>query len=584
MNGVQLYRRLLQFSWPYRWVFVLGVLGMVSAAGAETAFAALLKPIMDGGFVERDQTIIRLTPLLLIGVFVIRGAGGFIDHYCVSWVARKVVFDLRDRMFDTIIRLPTVFYESHSSASLVSKLIYDVEQVAQACTSAVRIFIKDSLLTIALLIWMTYLSWQLTLIFLTGLPFVAIVVRASSKRFRTSSQRIQSSMGGIAHVAKEAFQGHRVVKAYVGQEEESRKFLQANARNRRQAMKKALVSAATVPLMTLVVGLSVALIIYLAMSGIGGRIISAGTFVSYLGTVLMLMPPIKRLARVNEIIQSGVAAANSAFTILDQVPETTGGTLKANDLKGRIEFSDVTFRYSEDKPVALDDVSFSVEPGETVAFVGASGSGKSTAVALLLGFYPLSQGSIRIDNREINDYDLPSLRSNIALVSQDAILFDDSIVNNIRYAGGSDKDTDKIRQIAEAAQVAEFADRLPEGLQTQVGEQGGLLSGGQRQRVAIARALFKDAPILVLDEATSALDNESERKVRESIRNLAGTRTLLVIAHRLSTVVDADHILVFSEGRIVESGTHDNLMSKGGFYNRLYRSQERETKAQVASP
>ncbi len=573
VSGFQLYTRLLRYALPYKWVFLIAVAGMIAAAAAETSFAALLKPIMDGGFVNRDENFIRWLPWLLIIVFFARGIGEFVDSYCMSWVGRRVIFDLRGQMFDRLIRLPTRFYDHHSSATLVSKLIYDVEQVAQASTTALRIFIRDTLTTIALFSWMCYLSLKLTLVFLVVGPVVGLVVRIASKRFRDASRRIQASMGGIAHVAKEAFLGHRVIKSFGGHGYETKTFKRANSQNRRQAMKKAAVAAASVPLIILVAGAAVAVIIVIATSRVSSDSITAGTFVSYLGAMLMLMSPIKRLARVNEIIQNGVAASGSVFGLMDEALERDDGTRNLERAKGRIEYRDVVFSYDDNTGTFLDHISFAIEPGQTVALVGHSGSGKSTLASLLLRFYRPDQGEILLDDIPINELTLDALRSNISIVTQETILFDDSIRHNIAYGNAGSIDEDRLHEAAKAAHVLEFIEPMRLGLDTIVGEQGIRLSGGQRQRIAIARALYKDAPVLILDEATSALDSESERLVREATQSLIHNRTTLVIAHRLSTIGQADNILVLDAGKIVEQGKHDELMQKDGAYAKLYNTQ-----------
>jgi len=571
VSGVELYKRLLVYALPYRWVFVAGVIGMVAVAVSEASFAALLKPIMDGGFVERDSATIRLTPLLLIGAFLIRGVGSFADQYSIGWIGRRVVFDLRTEMFERMIHLPARYYDHHSSAALVAKLIYDVEQVALATTMAVRVLIKDSLLTLVLLGWLAYLNWQLTLIFLTVTPIAAVIIRAASRRFRTTSEKIQTSIGHIAHVSKEAFQGHRILKAFGGYQQEAQAFGEANLQNRRQAIRKAAIAAASVPLLLLFVGSNVAAVIYLAMTGATGSFISAGTFASYLAAILMLMAPIKRLAKVNELVQTGVAAAASAFQILDEEVEPPGGRRSEVRLGGSIEFQNVSFRYDDDKPQALTDLSFSLKPGETVAIVGESGSGKSTIASILLGFYTDFEGEVLLDGVSIREYQLMCLRQNIAFVPQDAILFDDTIERNIRY--GMDEDEQRVNTVLEATQIKSFSNRLPRGLNTKIGERGGRLSGGQRQRIAISRGLYREAPILILDEATSALDNIAEKEVRKAIRQISLGRTIIMIAHRLTTVIDTDCIYVLQGGRIVESGRHSELLSGGGYYNALYQTQ-----------
>jgi subfamily B ATP-binding cassette protein MsbA len=405
---------------------------------------------------------------------------------------------------------------------------------------------------------------------------ITYVVQAAAKRFRKTSERIQDSIGDISHTAKEAIIGERVVKTYGGQTVERERFMQTNQRNRRQELKKAVVSAAMAPTITLMVGLPIAIIISMAVGRTGAEAVSAGTFTSYLATVLLLMSPLKRLAKVNEKIQMGVAAANSVFAVADEEPEADAGTRSLDRVQGRIEYDGVSFSYGRPDVPVLKDLSFTVEPGQTVALVGASGSGKSTVAALLLGFYRPSQGRITVDGIDIADIRLQSLRENMAIVAQDTILFDETIRNNIIYGCTGNVPDEKLRAAVEAAHVAEFTDRLPGGLDTYVGEQGLRLSGGQRQRIAIARALFKDAPMLIFDEATSSLDAVSERLVKDATEKLLRDRTTLIIAHRLSTIESVDRILVLDRGQVVEQGTHRELFERNGLYTRLYRSQMQE--------
>jgi len=566
-------KRLLGYGLPYRWIVVVGILGMLMVAIAETGFAALLKPVMDGGFIERDANIIAMTPIFLVGVFALRTVGAFLDQYSIAWVARKMIFDLRNDVFERLIHLPVAYYDKQSSAGLVSKLIFDIEQIALACNQVCRVLIKDTLIVIGLLTWMFYLSWRLTFVFLAVTPLAAIIIRAASRRFRITSEDIQSSVGDIAHVAQEVFQGQRIVKAYGGYDYVRSIFLRANRDNRRQAMRRALVAAASVPLLIFVVGISVTVIVYLSMSGTASVVMSAGTFVSYIGSVLMLMGPVKRLARVNEFIQSGIAASHSAFSVLDEVKEFEGGENDAKHVPGRIEFKNVSFSYDDGDGPVIDKLSFTIEAGQTVAFVGASGSGKSTVTALLMGFYRPQQGEIRVDDIPLESYQLGALRERIALVTQDAILFDDTIRNNVRF--GLEMVDTVLDDALEIAHVTPFLSSIEGECDEGVGEQGGRLSGGQRQRVAIARALTRDASILIFDEATAALDNVLEEKVWASVRRVMRGRTALVVAHRLTSVVDADCIYVLDEGAIVEAGTHDTLIHQDGPYARLYQSQAR---------
>jgi subfamily B ATP-binding cassette protein MsbA len=420
---------------------------------------------------------------------------------------------------------------------------------------------------------MAYLSWQLTLVFLLLTPVVGLIVRKASLRFRKTSVGIQNSMASITEVATEAFQGHRIVKAYNGYQHENRSFEIANFANRRQVMRKALVASASVPLLIFIAGATVALMIYLAMSGVMVSFVSAGTFVSYLGAILLLMGPIKRLARVNEYLQTGIAAAHSTFLTLDESVEESGGRTPVRSLEGGLEFRNVSFRYSQDKPLALDDLSFKIQNGQTVALVGASGSGKSSIIALLLGFYSLQEGDILIAGTPISECSREGLRAQFGFAPQEAMLFNGTIKENVAYGQGQ-VDERILTKVVEATRIDSFSESLPSGLDGAVGEQGVRLSGGQRQRLSIARALYRQAPVLILDEATSALDTESESLIRAAIKTLAPEQTVLIIAHRLSTIVDADFILVLQDGRLVESGSHNDLIKLEGRYFELHRAQE----------
>jgi len=568
VKGTVLYRRLLSYVWPYKGIFLISVLGMAIVALAEVAFAALLKPIMDGGFVERDQEIIALTPFLLMGVFVARAVGAIADEYCIAWVSRRVIFDLRELLFAKILRLPAQYFDLNPTADLISRLIYDLEQVSTASTMAVRVMVKDILLGLGLVIWMFMLSWHLTLIFLLVTPLVAVVVRKASNRFRRSSEGIQDSMAGITHITKEALQGQKVVKAYGGYGEEESAFLEVNQANQRRSLRRAVVAAVSVPMLLLISGAGVSGIIYLALTDTIDQFVSAGTFVSYMGAILLLMSPIKRLARINEYIQAGLAAAGSVFHLMDQPEEPDTSADSGKVLSGRLDLEGVVFEYPRGQGRALDGVSFQVKAGETVALVGESGSGKSTVASLLLGFYHPTAGRILLDGEPIETFSKKELREQIALVPQEAILFDGSIEKNVFYGAGHDPNIDT-RALFHATGIDVFATHN-EG----VGELGSRLSGGQRQRVSLARALSRKGAMLVLDEATSALDMLSEDAMKHAISQFQGDRSVLVIAHRLSFVTHVDRIHVFASGKIIESGTHDSLLGQNGAYAKMWYTQQ----------
>lgn len=568
VNGALLYRRLLSYVWPYKGIFLISILGMAVVALAEVAFAALLKPIMDGGFVERNQEIIALTPFLLMAVFVARAAGAIADEYCIAWVSRRVIFDLRELLFAKILRLPARYFDLNPTADLISRLIYDLEQVSTASTMAVRVMVKDILLGLGLVIWMFILSWHLTLIFLLITPLVGVVVRKASSRFRRSSEGIQDSMAGITHITKEALQGQKVVKAYGGYSEEESAFLDVNRANQRRSLRRAVVAAVSVPMLLLIAGAGVSGIIYLALTDTIGQFVSAGTFVSYMGAILLLMSPIKRLARINEYIQAGLAAAGSVFRLMDQPEESDTGVDTGKVLSGSVSFEGVVFEYPRGQGRALDGVTFEVKSGQTIALVGESGSGKSTVASLLLGFYSPSAGNILLDGASIETFSKKELREQIALVPQEAILFDGSIGKNVFYGAGHDTNIDT-ESLFCATGIDAFADKK-EG----VGELGSRLSGGQRQRVSLARALSRKGAMLVLDEATSALDMLSEESMKHAIAQFRGQRSVLLIAHRLSFITHADLIHVFASGKIIESGTHESLLAQNGAYARMWLTQQ----------
>ncbi len=548
--------------------------GMIVLSATSAAFAALMRPLVDQGFVGKDMTTIKLLPPLIVGLFLIRSVANFVSQYYVSWVGRRITFDIRDAIFRQLLRLPSDFYDTNASGSLISKLIYDVEQIAAAVTESVFVLVRDGLTVVAMAGWMIYLNWKLTLFLGVLLPVSTLLMRAMSLRFRKTSQEIQTSMGEISQVTQEAAEGQRVVKAFGGHASEVATFTQANEKNRRQSMRKVMVSAVGTGIIQLLAALALAIVIYFAL--LSGEI-TAGGFVSYITAVMWMTNPTKRLSKVNETVQTGLAAAHSAFALLDEQAEQDTGTVRLGKITGRVEYRQVDYHYPVSESHALQDISFKVEPGQTVALVGSSGSGKTTTANLLPRFYRVGQGEILLDGVNINDIVLSDLRRHIAIVGQETLLFDDTLRRNIAYGQENTIDEARLTQAAKAAHVLEFALKLPHGLETRVGERGMRLSGGQRQRVAIARALYKNAPILILDEATSALDTESERLVQDAMQKLMENRTTLVIAHRLSTIEHADSIVVLSQGRVLENGTHRDLLARNGVYAGLYRMQFRET-------
>lgn len=572
------YRRLLGYAMPHWKLFLLSSLTMAVYAATDTGFAALLKPMLDESFIARDPDAMRNIPLLLMGLFLLRGITGFISSYGMNWVGRQVIQTLRGEMFAKLLRLPNQYYDMHPTGQLVAKLIYNVEQVAQASTNAVTIILRDSLTVVFLLAWMFYLSGWLSMLFLVVGPVLAVLTRYVTRRYRKISKRIQDSMADVTEIASEAIEGHKVVKAFGAQAFEQRHFDQTNRKNAALQMKHIATNAAAVPTTQFLAASVLAGVIYLATLDPMMDKISAGDFVSFIGAMMLLMPCLKRLSTVNASLQRGIAAAEGIFALLDEQPEPDTGVRALPRAGGAVEFRNVVFRYRPEQPPVLQDLSFTMRPGQMIALVGRSGSGKSTLAGLLPRFYDVQQGSVLLDGVDLRDYRLADLRAQIALVSQDVVLFNDTVADNIAYGRPGTGRAD-IERAAAAAHALDFIRQLPQGFDTVVGEKGVLLSGGQRQRVAIARALLKDAPILILDEATSALDTESERAIQAALETLMQGRTTLVIAHRLSTVEKADQILVMEEGRIVEAGRHAELLAKEGRYAALYRMQFRDTGA-----
>ncbi len=572
----EVYGRLLNYVKPYWPAFSAAVFAMAIFAGTETGLAAMMKPLMDGSFVNKDPDTIKFIPLALIGLFLIRGAANFVTSYGLGWVARNVIKQLRTEMFERLITLPASYYDQSTSGQLMSKLLYDVEQVADAATDAVLTMIRDTLTIIGLLAWMIYLNGMLSLIILLTVPLIALLVYKVSYRFRRISKTIQDSMGDVGHVSNEIIEGHREVKTFGSQQYELKRFDVINQQNRRQRMKMITTDAISQPIIQLISVLGLSGVIYIATLPEMLDKISAGSFISFITAMFMLLTPLKRLTKINGKIQAGIAAAQSVFSLLDQNSESDTGTKTIGRSQGDIQYQNVGFSYNANKGAVLEDISFHAKQGQTIAFVGHSGSGKTTLVSLLARFYPSSTGQILIDGTDINELKLSELRNQISLVNQQVVLFNDTIANNIAYGQKQQVSNEQIIAAAKAAHAWDFIERLPEGLATHVGQNGVLLSGGQRQRLAIARALLRDAPILILDEATASLDSEAERHIQAALEALMKQRTTLVIAHRLSTIEKADQIIVMHNGRIIETGTHSELLAKGQHYAELYRLQFQE--------
>jgi subfamily B ATP-binding cassette protein MsbA len=570
-----LYLRLLTYVRPHARVFVLAMLGMIAAAATEPLLPALIKPLLDGGFGPSNAD--RWPPILyaaaILGVFVVRGILTFSSSYCLAWVSNRVVLDLRAAMFSRLVRFPTRFFDDNSSGVLLSKVAYDVNNVSAASTTVLTVALQDSIKVVGLLGYLLYINWKLTLITIVIVPPIAFSVRLLSRRLRTMARGAQGAMGDLAHVLEETIECHRVVKIFGGQEYEAKRFARASQAVRGFNMRQTVPAALTTPITHTLAGLALGVIVYLALGGWIADRTTVGEFASFLTAMLMLLAPLKHLTEINAPLQRGLAAAESVFGMIDSPVEDDTGTTVLSRAKGEVVFENVGFTYESRAEPALSDINLHVRPGETVALVGASGGGKTTLVNLLPRFYSPDKGRILLDGRDIQTLTLDSLRSNIALVSQDVVLFNDSIYANIAYGRMGGVAEREVIEAAEAAHALGFIRETPQGLNTPIGENGLRLSGGQRQRLAIARALLKNAPLLILDEATSALDSESERQVQAALETLMRGRTTIVIAHRLSTVERADRIVVLERGRIVESGRHADLLAKEGVYAKLHRLQ-----------
>ena len=507
-------------------------------------------------------------PLLIVVLFPIRSAMDFLMVYGLAWMGRSVIRDLRSEVFGHYLALPARYFDQGSSGVLISRLTYNTEQVAEAISTAIVVVLRDTMAVLFLLAMMISMSPRLTLLIGVVGPVIALVVGAMSRALRRYSARIQHSMGDVTKLTEQSLHGHRVVKVFDGQEHERRQFQDVNARNFRLHTRLVAVQALGDGLTQYAVALGVAAVMYFSFSDL-----DESSFLGFITAMGMVLAPLKRLININVVVQRGIAAAASLFEVLDQPGEADTGTKTIGRARGDVSYRNVSFRYDPDKDRALRDVTLEVPAGKTVALVGQSGSGKSTLVSLLPRFYDAEEGAVMLDGEDVRRYALRDLRRQIGLVSQDIVLFDDTIANNIAYGALAQRSRADIERAAEAAYVSEFAAALPQGLDTRVGERGAMLSGGQRQRIAIARALLKDAPVLILDEATSALDTESERRVQAALARLMRGRTTLVIAHRLSTVEHADRIVVMRDGNIVETGTHAELLARAGYYSSLYTMQ-----------
>ena len=572
-SGLRTYRRLLGYLKPYRGHFILGILGGVLFSATMASFSLYAKELGDGTFTNRDPRTIVWVPLALIGLFILRGLGDFTQTYFMGYVGRQIVNQLRREVFHRTLMLPIGYFDRNAAGALLSRLTYNTEQIGQATTDSIVVTVRNSLtivISIGVLFWFNV---KLALVALIMGPLVGWLVSTINRRFRRYSRRIQDSMGDVTRVAKESFEAPRLIKVYNAQDHINRQFDAVNTHNLRSNMRLILTRSLSNPIVQLVTASGMALVLRTAIADAVHGSMSMGDLLGFVTALVSIAQPLRELVGVAGPLQQGIAAGQSMFEILDEPTEPQGGGYIATRVRGDVEYADVSFAYESGKGPALQNVSLRVCAGQSIAFVGRSGGGKSTLVNLLPRFYDVKSGSVRIDGRDVREYDLRNLRDQISVVSQDVVLFNDTIRNNIAF--GREVPDEVLERAAEAAHALEFVRELPAGFDTVVGDRGVLLSGGQRQRISIARALLKDAPILILDEATSALDTEAERHIQAALAQLVRNRTTFVIAHRLSTVEQADRIVVLDAGLIVETGTHAELLSRGGIYAQLHSLQFR---------
>lgn len=573
-QGIETYKRLLQATKQYWSIFLFGIIGTVVVSLTDAGFAWLIKPIINKGFIDRDKEFIHCLPLIIVCVSLFRGIAGFLSTYFINRVARNIVMDFRRAIFNHLLRLPAKFYDKRNSGHLLSTIIYNVEQVAQASSNALVATLQESSLIIGLLVVMFLVNWKLTLFFLVVTPLIAWVMKICSARLRRLSTSVQKSVGEVTHIASEGIEAYKVIRLYGGQKYEKEKFHHATKSNQQRELKVVITNSVSTSLVQLLIAVPIAIILFFAIQP--ALHVTAGSFASVVSAMIMMLRPVRRLTIVNSYIQKGIAGAESIFSLLDEDVEKDTGTRHLLRTMGIIEYHHVYFSYGKTKKPVLQNINFKIEPGQTVALVGRSGAGKSTLINLLPRFYDVSDGEIRLDGVNIKDFRLQELRSQFALVSQHTALFNDTILHNIAYGQARQIDKRRIIEVAYAAHAMEFIEQLPDGLDTVLGGNGMRLSGGQRQRIAIARALFKNASILILDEATSSLDTHSERHIQAALDNLMQRCTTLVIAHRLSTIEKANWIIVLDSGSLIEKGTHQQLLTLDGAYADLYRMQFNE--------
>ncbi len=568
----RIYKRLIAYARPYTGMYMVGVLGMLLFAATESALAYLVKTFLNGAFITRNPEILWSIPVGVVILFTLRGIGDFVSNYFPGWVGRQVIKHLRHDVFAHYLRLPTAYLDAQQSGHLLSKLTYNIELVAEAATNASISLIRDSLTIAGLIATLFYMNWRLALFCIAAAPAIGWLMQIANRSFRRYSARIQNSMGDITRVAKEAIDAHRLIKIFNAEEHQTERFERVNETNRASYMKLVRARAISNPVVQLIASMALASVLYVAIRQVFAHSMRVDEFLGFLTAAMLIPAPLRRLVNISGPLQQGIAAGDSVFALMDHPTEGAGGALAITRARGDIEFRNVSFEYSGEKGGVLHDVSFHVRPGETVAIVGRSGSGKTTLVSLVPRFYDVQHGQVLLDGHDVREYRLSDLRSQVSLVSQEVVLFNDTIRNNIAFSAVGKTDAE-IFEAARAANVLEFVANQPGGLDAPLADRGQNLSGGQRQRISIARALLKNSPVLILDEATAALDNESERRVQQELSLLMHGRTTLVIAHRLSTVESADRIIVLDRGRIVETGTHQQLLASGGLYSALHGMQ-----------
>ncbi|MBV6540174.1 lipid A ABC transporter ATP-binding protein/permease MsbA [Ursidibacter maritimus] len=571
----QTFKRLWPMISPFKLGILVAMVAMVFNAAADAYLITMLKPLIDEGFGgQADRNFLKVMAFIVVGLIFARGLTSFVSSYCLAWVSGKVVMTMRQRVFKHLMFMPVTFFDQNSSGKLLSRITYDSEQIASSSASALQSVVREGVYILFLVITMFYYSWRLSLVLFIIGPLIAILIRVVSKRFRTLSRNMQESMGSMTESAEQMLRGHKVVLSFGGQKVEEERFNRTSNDMRRKGMKMMAATAISDPIIQVIASLALAVVLFVAGSPeIMGDSLTAGEFAAVIGALMGILRPLKTLTNVNAQFQRGMAACQTLFTLFDLPTEKDNGTYQTQRAKGDIRFENVTFTYYGKEQPALKNISFDLAAGKTLALVGRSGSGKSTIANLITRFYDIDAGNIYLDNQPIQNYTLNNLREQCAIVSQQVHLFNDTIANNIAYAAKDKYSRAEIEQAAKAAYAMEFIEKMPQGLDTIIGENGVNLSGGQRQRLAIARALLRNSPVLVLDEATSALDTESERAIQAALDELQKDRTVLVIAHRLSTIEKADEILVVDHGQIIERGTHSELLAQNGAYKQLHSLQ-----------